>query len=283
MDVFTLDTENMTDYVYFLTPDIAENIGRTYYRGIVVEEGDGEPVAAMVWEVRNVLSGGPKESNIIFFRLDEEDAADLLFDRYKEEIAKDEVALSRYSLRAKALLKEKTALKTAGFSQKLMEGDTIRTKLIDISRLSFLQKNKAGDSVQSLCYMTQRGLNTGIKRFVNKGKFGICEDIAYLQRSYFDNDVSTYSEEDGMVNGLFLVHKMPSGGIKVLMMGAFGTNASKDMVRMIIKALEKALPVYPPETEVLIDRHNYAALAISEKLFPTGFGYPVFMGERKEG
>ena len=66
MNVFTLDTENMTDYVYFLTPDIAENIGRTYYRGIVVEEGDGEPVAAMVWEVRNVLSGGPKESNIIF-------------------------------------------------------------------------------------------------------------------------------------------------------------------------------------------------------------------------
>ena len=51
---------------------------------------------------------------------------------------------------------------------------------------------------------------------------------------------------------------------------------------MIKKAVLSALEEYDPQTEVLIDRHNYATLALTEKLFPRGFGIPVYKGEKEE-
>ena len=130
--------------------------------------------------------------------------------------------------------------------------------------------------------MTQRGFNSALRQFLTKGKYGLCEDLAYLPRSYFENDISCYSEMDGDINGIFLFHKKPSGGLLVVIMAALGSDFGKILPQMIKFSVTSAMENYPGETEVLIDRHNYASLALSEKLFPRGFGLPVYVGSRQE-
>ncbi len=55
MNTIILDSENISAYDGYIPEDIAENIGRTYYRGIVIEQG-AEPVAGMIWDIRNAES-----------------------------------------------------------------------------------------------------------------------------------------------------------------------------------------------------------------------------------
>ncbi|MCR5098207.1 MAG: hypothetical protein K6B14_04590 [Lachnospiraceae bacterium] len=65
-------------------------------------------------------------------------------------------------------------------------------------------------------------------------------------------------------------------------MTAVGKDYVKILPLMIYQAVKSAQEKYDPDTPVIVDRHNDASLALGEKLFPTGFGIPVYMGERKE-
>ena len=65
-------------------------------------------------------------------------------------------------------------------------------------------------------------------------------------------------------------------------MSAMGDDYKRILAQMMSMVVANARKLYPPETEICIDRHNYASLALSEKLFPCGFGMPVYMGNRQE-
>lgn len=281
MDVINLDMDNVQEYEVFLTEDIAENIGRSFYHGLVVTENN-TTVAGIVWEIQNIMTDKNNESRIVFLKIDDERAAEVLFENYKAGIMQDDVVTSNFSLSAKSSEKERAALKNAGFTVKLMEGDLIKARLSEVAGLAFIQKVKTSDNIRPLNTITQRGFNAGVRRFVMMGMFGLCEDIAYLPRSYFENDVSCYCETDGQIDGLLLFHKNPSGGLVVVIMAAAGKDSNMLLLRMIRQAVSSAVEIYPPETEVWIDRHNYASLALSEKLFPRGFGTPVYVGSRQE-
>ena len=112
--------------------------------------------------------------------------------------------------------------------------------------------------------------------------FGLCEDLPYLSKAYFENDVSCYLEEDGDIIGLLLFHKKPSGTLEVVIMQVLGNEHVKDLLSMMCQALSAAKEIYDQQTEICIDRHNYSTLALSEKLFPRGFGIPVYTGSRNE-
>ena len=51
-------------------------------------------------------------------------------------------------------------------------------------------------------------------------------------------------------------------------------------MRYSILAMEEH---YPGDTHVMLDRHNESSFLLSEKLFPRGFGVPVYAGSREEG
>ena len=114
------------------------------------------------------------------------------------------------------------------------------------------------------------------------GVRGLCEDLEYLPRDYFDNDVSCYCEEDGMINGVLLVHEDALGELQIILMFAVGEDPQRIVGHLMSLALTNAKVIYKPQTKICIDRHNYAALALSEKLFPSGFGVPVYVGSRQE-
>lgn len=281
MHIVNLDEDNIEMYVDFLTPDVAENIGRTFYKGLVVEK-EGELIAGMVWNVRNMMNDADNESHISFLKINDEEAGNLLFEEYKDLAREDDVVKTTFSLPAKSTTSEQQALANAGFSVKFMEGDLIKARLSEIGELAFIKKVRVSDDIHSLKTMTQRGFNSAIRSFVAKGLYGLCEDLPYLPRTYFENDVSCYAEVNGQVNGIFLFHKNPSEGLMIVVMAAIGSDFGKILPQMMKFSVLTALEEYSDETEIWIDRHNYASLALSEKLFPRGFGIPVYIGSRQE-
>lgn len=281
MNILSLDEDNVEKFADYITPDIAENIGRTFVRGIVVLEDD-IPVAGMVWEIKNMMRDTDNVSNILWLRIDDDDATELLFDRYKQALPGDDVVVSNISLPAKANEREKAALKNAGFLLKFMEGDVIRARLSEIAGLKFLKNITIGDNIHVLKTITQRGFTGAARQFISKGRYGVLEDLAYLSRSYFENDISSYSETDGQITGMFLFHRKPSGALVIVLMAALGGDFKKTLPQMIKCSISNAVEIYSPDTEIVIDRHNYASLALSEKLFPRSFGVPVYIGSRKE-
>ena len=281
MKTVRLYEDNVEEYSSFIPADVAENIGRTYFNGLIVVNVD-TPVAGMVWEHKNVSAPDGGTSSIIWLKADSDNAFEQLFEDYDEIIEELGVARSIISLPAKTGKFEKNALKSRGFDIKLSEGDTIISTLSEIKSIGVLNNINPGDDIKPLRAATQRGFNLAVRRMMKAGHTGLCEDIAYLPRLYFENDVSCFYEEDGLISGLFLCHLTASGVIRVVLMTALGKDYVKALPKMIACAIMNAEEKYPPETQVAIDRHNYASLALGEKFFPRGFGIPVYQGSRKE-
>lgn len=282
MNVVKLTEDNVSEYSQFVPEDVAEYVGRTYYRGIIVISDEGEPAAGMLWLLKNMRKETDRESHILWIRISDESAADTLFDEYETMIRTEEVIRSSFSLLAKTAKPIKGILKAKGFSVKLMEGDTIVAKLSEIGQIPFLQKLTPSDDVKPLRSVTQRGFNIAVRRMAEKGFYGICEDIEYLPRMYFENDVSCVCEQDGMINGLFLCHATNAGRLVVELMAAVGQDYVMTLPHLIGRAYQSAMIIYSPDTEVIIDRHNYASLALGEKFFPRTLGVPVYIGSREE-
>ena len=281
MNILALDESNTRQYLDYISADMAENIGRLFYHGLIAV-GDEGPVAGIIWHIRNAMSEDGRESAICWLRLDDKAAAEKLFDFYKSSIDTLDVVRSTYSLPARNFADGKEALYAAGFSVELMEGDLIRTTVSEVSSLPIFRKIKPQGDIKPLRELDLRGFNAGLRRFTGQEIRGVCDDLEYLPRDYFDNDVSCYCEVDGMIDGIILFHTLSSGALRIVIMSAMGEDYKRILAQMMSMAVTNARSLYPPRTEICIDRHNYASLALSEKLFPCGFGMPVYMGSRQE-
>ena len=282
MNVIELTEDNVEEYMEYLTEDVAENIGRTFYNGLVVTDDYGTPTAGVVWEYKNMLKDSDKESHIVWLQADGEESFNELFDKYDRAIKLEGIVRSFFSLPARTSQNLKNMLKERGFSVKLMEGDDITAKLSEIADISAFSKISISDAVMPLRGATQRGFSAAISRMMVQGHYGTCEDLAYLPRLYFENDVSCYAEVDGQITGLLLLHRTPSEQLQVVLMHVTGKESVKLIPQMIKQAVESAYEAYEPDTKIVIKRHDYATLALGERLFPRGFGIPVYEGERSE-
>lgn len=281
MDIIELTTENIISFIEFIPVDIADYIGRLFYHGLIAVEED-EPVAAMVWELKNMLNEELKVSNIMWLRVDDEQAAYQMLDQYEESIMLDDVSRSTFSIAAKKDSPEQQVLKNAGFSVMLAEGDEISAELWQVDEVAVMQKTDIDENVVSLWSAGVNELSEALNMFEGMGRHGICEDLMYLPRSHFENDVSCFYKQKGTICGLFLVHLMPSGSMRIELMTATGKDPKMYILKMIKKALTTALDMYSLSTKIIIDRHNFSALALGERLFPYEIGIPVYQGSRNE-
>ena len=279
MEIIELTEDNISQYEGFIPMDMADNITRVFYHGLMAED-DKKPVAGMIWEFIDATSG--KEDHIVWLVAKDGDAAKLLFEKYDEFVRENEVSRTTFVLPAKESKEEKALLKEMGFSVQLTEGDMVSFKLSEALELSLVSKVKPGESIQPLRTATQRGYVGAIRRLVTGDKVGDYRDIAYLPRVYFENDVSCYSEENGEINGLFLGHLRPSGILEVVLMTAVGKNYVRILPQMLSFAIRSAGELYDHDTKIIFNRRTEASLALGEKLFPAGFGIPMFAGERTE-
>ncbi len=282
MNIVELTTDNIVSFLQFIPEDIADHIGRIFHHGMIAVEGD-TPLAGMAWELKNMLEDAPKESRILWLKAEDETAAAELFERYTEDIALDDVERSCYTIPAAPDSREKEILEAQGFTSELTEGDEISATLDQISEIPLMKKTKPDPSIKTLMSVNQAAFSATARRMAGKGHRGICEDLIYLPRMYFENDVSCFYEEDGQIRALLLFHRLPSGNLRVVLMAAIGKDANQLLVKLMKNALMEVEELYPPDTKIFIDRHNLATLALGEKLFPNEIGMPIYIGSRKEG
>ncbi len=285
MRIIDLNEENISLFRDFLGEDLAENIERTFFRGIVVENEKEEALAGMMWELRSREAAEGLESHIIWIRAEDEEAGGELLLSYRERASKEGAVRSTAAVYTKKKSLEIQLLKKYGFPMKLTEGDHITVPLSELSRMPAMKGKTSPDKVKPFSAVSYRSYTDFVSRLIRVGKTGLCEDIGYLSMSWFEPQVSCFCEEDGRVNGAILFHKAPSGCLEIKLLFVFGDDAKERgtqlslMMKQAVAAMER---YYPPETRVIVERHNEASLLLSEKLFPRGFGRPVYVGERRE-
>ena len=283
MIIIELNGINASIYASYMGEDIAENLDREFYRGFVVKsEEDDSFAAGIVWEYRNVGEEEKTESVIKWIRIANTDAAEMLFSAYSEKIREYPVVRSRFVIPVKEGKTEKEALKRAGFTAKLTEGDSIIVTLAELLKMPLAQKRKIPEQVSTISDLSLRTFKRGITKCVMAGRKGLCEDLIYLPMSWFEADVSCCAKKEDLICAYLLFHKLPSGMHSIQLMVALGEDFQQNLIGMMRKFIFSMEEKYPPDTKILLNRHNQASLQLTEKLLPRGFGIPVYAGERKE-
>ena len=280
-----LTDDNISVYRKYVGADMAENIERTCYHGLVTCDGSGGPVAGIMWKFKRLESADDSESVIEWIRAEDEAAFDEMMEAYHEKMINYEVRHSKVEIPAKDGKGLKTLLKKAGFDMKFTESDLIIMRLSQLSESEFMKKlqgRKIPDTIRPIRDLAPRAFKTGIAKCVIKGRKGLCEDLDDLYLQWFETDVSCASFDEKGVNGFFLFHKKPSGLITVQLMVCLDSNFKTVlplMMRQFVNAMEEK---YGPDQKVAFDRHNEQVLLLAEKLIPRGFGTPVYSGGREE-
>ena len=93
-----LGDHNLHKYDEYLDGDFAENIGREFYRGIVVVD-DGTAGAALIWELIHLYDENkPTVSRIAWGKVTDTEMGEFLMKSYSLIIAKDNVERSFFEL-----------------------------------------------------------------------------------------------------------------------------------------------------------------------------------------
>lgn len=283
MSTILLTEENLDEYKDYIVDDIAENIGRIFYRAVLsLSNIDHSPDGLILWRLVNMETEMPKEAVIEWFDSESEEVAKALLDRYREETDKVKITRSSFVLSVQQGRKNRDLLKRAGFTIKLFEGDNIVCTIGELKKMPILNMNISIDNAHNLVEMNMRRFRKEITRCVEAGRYGVCEDLSYLPMSYFDLEVSSYVEKGDVVEGMQLYHRTPSGNLEIKLLIAWGKDFKKIFAQLFKKTLMSALGTYSDDTKVILNRHNEAAILLTEKLFPRSLGCPVYTGERKE-
>lgn len=283
-----LDENNIEDYAAYIGEDTAEDIGRTFFRGLILlEEGQKEPLGSIIWEFRNLEAKQHVESYIRWFEAENQEEAEVLFLRYNEMIAENGVEKSHVCIPAtRESAKTRQILAGQGFGMQLMEGDDVAVGLSEILNMPIFKKSRGQSGfVHPLEDMPFRNYRKIITKLEMLGQKGTCEDLAYLPKSYFEGNVSCYYEDENGIRAVLLFHESPSGSLCLKVMRTV-TGDHKEATRIFLQLLFYAVDYMeencPDNTSVIVDRHNDSAFLLAEKLFPRGFGKPIYGGIRLE-
>ncbi len=282
-----LTDENKTLYMDYIDADVAENLERTIYRGIIACDDFGKPEGGMVWRYKRI---DPEEaliyeSVIEWIRADIPEAFEMMMNAYRMRILGEEVVRSKVQIPVKNGKQMKDYLKNAGFDMKLTESDTAVMKLSELAGTAIMKKlkgKKIPGSIKPIKDISPLMFKTGIAKCVLKGKTGLCDDLGNLFIKWFETDVSCASVDGKDVNGFFLFHRKPSELIEAQLMICLDQNFKTILPLMMYQVISAMIKKYGPDQKVSFDRHNDQVLLLAEKLIPRGFGIPVYVGTRSE-
>ena len=276
-----IDEDNAEDFSGYIDEDMIDNMDRTFFRGIGATDDDDTPLGALVFELKNSESEEDTTSRIHSFKAENDGAKELILSEYEKLISEEDVTESFYEL-----ADEETAklLKAGGFSFDTSESADIVVNMSDIRRVAeSVKSSRLPSFIGSLSAISILQYRSCIKNCLFKERYGLLEDLAYLPKNWFEQNVSACSLSDEEVNGVLLLKKAPSGMLSVLLYTAFGPDFQKDLALMMIYTARKILELYPDDTKVLIRRHNDMVRKLTDKVFANSRGENVYKGKRKEG
>ena len=279
MEFIEITSENAEDFSAYIDEDMAENLDRTFFRSIGVLEGDA-PVGAIVYELKDSENEEDTKSRIRVLCGDNDDIKCGLLEEYKKELSEDEVLESFFESGDELLA---GILEGNGFSCSQTEGEEIEVSIDDIKKLiSIFKITRFPEYIQSISGLSVLQYRTFIKNCLFKGKHGICEDLAYLPKTWFEQDVSSCVLIDDKVDGVLLMKKTPSGRLVAQLYVDIGPDSKKNLILLLAYTCVKTVELYPEDTKVIIRRHNDSVRKLTDKLVAGRKGDTVFVGTRRE-
>ncbi len=98
---------------------------------------------------------------------------------------------------------EKNALEKAGFETENKEGKVISVALVDMGN-ALMDYDRLDDNIRPLKEAEDREFENAIARLDYEGKCGSLEDMPYLPKDYFDNEISCYSSDEDLISAMVL-------------------------------------------------------------------------------
>ncbi len=279
MEFIEITGDNAEDFSAYIDEDLAEDLDRTFFRSIGALEGD-TPVGAIVYELKDSENEEDTKSRIRVLCGDNDDIKCGLLEEYKKELSEDEVLESFFESGDELLA---GILEKNGFSCSQTEGEEIEVSIDDIKKLiSIFKITRFPEYIQSISGLSVLQYRTFIKNCLFKGKHGICEDLAYLPKTWFEQDVSSCVLIDDKVDGILLMKKTPSGRLVAQLYVDIGPDSKKNLILLLAYTCVKTVELYPEDTKVIIRRHNDSVRKLTDKLVAGRKGDTVFVGTRRE-
>ncbi len=270
------------DYKDLLGEDIAENIERDYYNGIL-SCGDSEelPNGGIVWQICDAESDEETSSEIDYFNAPDEETAKNLLKKYTGKIADDEVRVSYFELQE--LTSElKEVLAENGFSVSERESRNLRVTVRDALDCKIPNTKKDPHKLVPLRDAQPIQFRQGITNCLFSGMNGLYDDLALLPKEWYEQDLSCCAILNNKVTGLFLVHKYPSGLLAPVLLFGSGADAKMAILHMLGFFVGAASKKYPPHTGIVIRCKTERTDKLVKYLFPKKRGEMVIAGERSE-
>ena len=280
MEVVEISDENLEGFGPLLGADLSEDVKRAYFGGIGLVDENGHPEGALVYELLNSESEEDTKSRICLIKSEKKEARDAMLGYYCENaVQEEEIVESFYTMERETDAK---TLEELGFSMEKREDENLVLTLGELGESELGKKYKIPDYVDNIESLTILQYREAVKQILFKGHTGNMEDIPYLPKIWFDNNISACVSSGGKIPGLFLIRRTPSGVLIPALLFAYGPEFKKNLVYMIQYSVQQALQLYPKDTKIKISRKNPSTRALTDKLLPNRAGAEIFYGERKE-
>ncbi len=279
MEYIEITSDNAEDFAAFIDEDMCDNLDRTFFRGLGAVDDSGTAVGALVYELKDSESEEDTKSRVRVLA-GSDDVKEELMTRYTEDIYDEEVIESFYESADEVMSK---TLQADGFSFAESEALDLPVSMESIQKIAnTLKVTKMPTFIKPLSEISVLQYRSFVKNCLFKGNRGLVDDLAYLPKNWFEIDVSSCAVDNDEVNAVLLLKRAPSGVLYVLLYTAFGPDAKKNLSFLIANTAQKLLQKYPPDTKIVIRRHNEMVTKLTAKLFAGTKGDTVFSGNRRE-
>ena len=276
MDIIELTVDNVAFYSELVDRNAAENLERRSYFGAVAVN-EGKPLAAMIWQIEKGTT-----AEIVWLKVTDDVAAKELITDYSMRVREAGVKLSYFVFDKDTCKASIEVLGECGFTLSEAEGNDLITSVGSLISLPIARIKGNDDNIYELGTLKKRAFGEVIKDCFANSKRDLSDALFAIGREWFEPEISCYSENDCIINGMLLVHKLPDGALRLELLSSWGTAEETELAQMIKHAIATALELYPADTQVIIHRHDKASRKLSTYCLPKLKGRPSIYGKREE-
>lgn len=270
MDIIALNRENIITCQADILPDIAENIGRTGYHGIMASPGN----AVLIWRQSSRLGRG----EILLYTASDAVSADALLAEYEKQLLDAGIARSELELPADLGMAEQEALQKKGYILSSAESNVLHTTVSQLASNPIVADCKLPQVVESTGMLDIRQFRQGI---LSRPANCCLEDAENLSPAWFEQTLSCDVQIAGKVCGCLLIHRLPSGALRPELFYITAPAVKHNLLDMIRFSIITAHGQLDGSTPVVIPRCSDAVRALTDKLFPGLCGDTVLVADKE--
>lgn len=283
VDIIEMTDESLEEYNGLIGAEETENIGREYYRGIIMTGDKLKVPASGIWEMIHLDDDEkPTEARLVSLRADGDAIAGQLLEECLNRMREEGAGSCYFELRSGDQSISRKVFEKAGFDVSETEGSEIVVTLKVLGEKGFSGSGKTPSYIMELGNLMVRPFRRGVMDCIFYSRRELMEDLGTIAMSWFEQQVSSYVETDGRVSGFMLVHKTPSSRLRIEVFTASGGDAKKDLLSMMTFSLRQALKYYPEDTEVVICRRDADVKKLTDYLLPDVKGVKVLRGRKED-